>query len=99
MIHQEHAPNLLLICGAFQVFFAISMVLRQGLRGVGDTRWTFTITTFSSYCVRLPAAWYLGVHLGLGLEGIWIGLCAELVIRAGLFAARFYHGGWKRLVI
>ena len=33
-----------------------TMVVRQGLRGVGDTRWCFLITTFSSYAIRLPAA-------------------------------------------
>ncbi|MHC4991650.1 MAG: MATE family efflux transporter [Planctomycetota bacterium] len=98
-LHLEHAPNLLLICGATQIFFAITMVLRQALRGAGDTRWTFLITTVSSYGVRLPAAWVLGVTLELGLEGIWFGLCGELAVRAALFAARFFHGGWKRLVI
>ena len=75
------------------------MVVRQGLRGVGDTRWTFMITTVSSYGVRLPASYLFGVTLGMGLEGIWIGLCGELVIRAALFSARFLHGGWKRLEI
>ncbi|MHC4415169.1 MAG: MATE family efflux transporter [Planctomycetota bacterium] len=96
-IHRVEAPPLLFICGTVQVFFAITMVVRQGLRGVGDTGWTFLITTVSSYGLRLPAAWLLGVHLGLGLTGVWLGLCGEIVIRAGLFSARFFHGGWKRV--
>ncbi|MEE9130459.1 MAG: MATE family efflux transporter [Phycisphaerales bacterium] len=98
-LHRAQAPPLLLIAGLVQVFFAITMVLRQGLRGVGDTRWTFLITSASSYGIRLPAAWWLGVHLHMGLTGIWLGLCGELVIRSGLFAARFYHGGWKRIKV
>ena len=96
-IHMEHAPNLLFICGTVQVFFGVAMVIRQCLRGVGDARWTFVITTVSSYGVRMPAAYLLGVHLGYGLEGIWYGLCAEFVVRALLFAARFFHGGWKHI--
>ncbi len=96
-IHMEHAPNLLFICGTVQVFFGVAMVIRQCLRGVGDVRWTFIITTVSSYGVRMPAAYLLGVHLGYGLEGIWYGLCGEFVIRALLFAARFFHGGWKHI--
>jgi putative MATE family efflux protein len=98
-IHQAHVPNLLFICGVTQVFFAIMMVLRQGLRGVGDTRWTFTITTIASYGVRLPAAWLFGIALGWGIEGIWIGLCGEMIVRAGMFSARFFHGGWKRIEV
>ena len=30
-VHLENTPSLLLICGVMQVFFAITMVLRQGL--------------------------------------------------------------------
>jgi putative MATE family efflux protein len=94
-VHMEHVPNLLFICGLAQVLFAITMVVRQGLRGVGDTTWTLIITTVSSYGCRLPAAWFFGLYLGMGLEGIWIGLCGEFLIRSALFCARFFHGGWK----
>lgn len=96
-VHLETVPKLLFIAGATQVFFAITMVIRQGLRGVGDTTWTLIITTVSSYGVRLPAAWLLGIVLGLGLPGIWLGLCGEFLVRAALFGARFVHGGWQRV--
>ncbi|MEC7352080.1 MAG: MATE family efflux transporter, partial [Planctomycetota bacterium] len=87
----EEVPKLLVICGSIQVFFALNMVVRQGLRGVGDTRWTLIITTVSSYGVRLPLAYLLGVVLGGGLPGIWLGLCGEIVVRGLLFTARFLH--------
>ncbi len=74
----------------------MSMVVRQALRGTGDTTWVLLITTGSSYLVRLPLAWLFGIYLELGLVGIWIGLCGELVIRAMLFLARFLHGGWAK---
>ena len=92
--HTSLVPKLLFIGGATQIIFAVMMVIRQSLKGVGDTTWTFAITSFSSWCVRLPAAWYLGVHLNLGLVGIWYALCGEMVIRAALFYARFLNGGW-----
>jgi putative MATE family efflux protein len=95
-VHLTHVPNLLLICGVTQVFFAVTIVIRQALRGAGDTTWAFIITTVSSYGVRLPLAWLFGIALGYGIEGVWIGLCGELVVRAGLFGARFLHGGWLR---
>ncbi|HMN95489.1 MAG TPA: MATE family efflux transporter [Phycisphaerales bacterium] len=95
-IYLDTVPDLLLICGSVQVFFALSMVTRQGLRGVGDVHWTLLITVVSSYAVRLPLAWYLGVHLGLGLQGIWLGLCGEIVIRGIAFGARFLSSAWER---
>lgn len=96
-VHMEETPRILFICGLIQIFFAITMVVRQALRGVGDTTWVLIITVVSSYGARLPAAWLLGVYFGYGLAGIWMGLCGELVIRAMLFLARFYHGGWQRV--
>jgi len=96
-LHLKEVPPLLFIAGVTQIFFAITMVFRQALRGVGDTRWTFLITSVSSYGIRLPAAWWLGVHLEMGLVGIWLALSGELAIRAAMFIARFYHGGWKRI--
>ena len=96
-IHLAETPPLLFICGTVQAFFALSMVIRQGLRGVGDTRWTLFITMASSYGIRLPACWYLGVHLDLGLPGIWMGLMGEIVIRGGFFLARYLHGGWAKV--
>merc|ERR1711965_305302 len=96
-IHLAEVPRLLFICGTTQAFFALTMVLRQGLRGVGDTRWTLLITTCSSYGIRLPACWLLGIHFDLGLAGIWMGLMGEIVIRGMLFLCRFLHGGWTKI--
>jgi Na+-driven multidrug efflux pump len=97
-LHLELIPQLLFIGGVTQIGFAIMMVIRQALKGVGDTVWTFLITSFSSWCIRLPAAWYLGVHLELGLVGIWYALCGEMIIRAIFFSLRFWQGGWIRKI-
>lgn len=96
-IYLEHVPDLLLICGSVQIFFALSMVTRQGLRGVGDVNATLLITFVSSYFVRLPLAYLLGVTLGLGLQGIWMGLCGEIVVRGVLFGLRFLSRAWERV--
>jgi putative MATE family efflux protein len=97
-MHLELVPQLLFIAGVTQVGFAVMMVIRQALKGLGDTVWTMIITTFSSWCIRLPAAWYLGVHLNLGLVGIWYALCGEMFLRGGFFAIRFWQGGWVRKI-
>ena len=96
-VHLAETPKLLFICGIVQVFFALSMVIRNGLRGVGDTTACLVITVISCYGVRLPAAWLLGVHFDLGLAGIWMALCGELVVRGLLFLWRFLSPGWERL--
>ncbi|MEE2819589.1 MAG: MATE family efflux transporter [Planctomycetota bacterium] len=95
-IHAELVPKLLIVAGVMQVFFAIMMVFRQALKGTGDTLWTFLITSFSSWCIRLPLAWVLGVQLGYGLVGVWYALCGEMAIRALIFYCRLKNGGWVK---
>jgi putative MATE family efflux protein len=100
MTTDEHlrqiTPPLLRIAGGIQAFFASAMVLGAVLRGAGDTRWPMLLTYASTYLVRLPAAYVLGIVLGYGLNGVWMALCGELVVRGLLFIARYLHGGWAR---
>ncbi len=98
-IHLAIVPALLLIGGASQPAFAVMMVMRQALLGTGDTTWTFILTTISSYGVRLPMAWYLGIHLEWGLIGIQFALCGEILVRATFFFGRFMQGGWAKRAI
>jgi len=97
-VHLALVPKLLFIAGVTQAGFAVMMVVRQALKGVGDTAWTFGITTVSSWGIRLPAAWYLGVHLDMGLVGIWYALCGEMIIRGVLFFIRFRYGNWAKAI-
>lgn len=94
-----NAPKLLRICGFVQVFFGSAIVLGQGMRGAGDTRTPLMMTAASTYLVRVPLAYFLGVHLGWGLVGVWYGLCAELTVRGLIFSFRFFQGGWARVKV
>ena len=96
-VHLEQVPPLLFLAGLAQPFFALSMTVRQGLRGAGDSMWILVLTFISTWLIRLPAAWFLGVHLQLGLRGIWMGLCGELVIRGMLYLGRFSTHAWEKV--
>jgi putative MATE family efflux protein len=90
----ELAAPLIRICGPVQFFFGTYLVLASALRGAGDTVVTMAMTYLSTFLVRLPLAYVLAVPMGLGLWGVWLGLCIELVVRGCLYVARFTHGGW-----
>ena len=91
------APALLRTCGPVQVFLGSAIVLSNALRGAGDTRMTMKLTYLTIFLVRVPLAYLLAIPLGLGLHGLWIGLCTELVFRGVVFSARYLHGGWVRV--
>lgn len=110
-VHLDLTPPLLFVTGMVQVPFAISIVYRTALRGAGDVRAAMWLTWITTYGLRLPMAYlFSGVSIGLfgrtlpnpspwelGLFGVWIGLCAEIVIRAVLFLVRWRQGKWAHV--
>ncbi len=109
--HMEQTPALLMICGAVQLPFGLMLVMRGGLRGAGDVRAVMAITWVTTYLVRLPAVYLLsGIDItlpngtvivnpspmDLGLVGVWIALCGELVVRFVAFGARYLNGSWVK---
>jgi putative MATE family efflux protein len=96
-LHLTLSPPLLRIAGCIQVFFASYVVLSHVLRGAGDTRTAMLVSYASTYLVRVPGAWFIGVHLGYGLTGVWLALCGELVVRGSAFAFFFLRGKWAHV--
>lgn len=98
--HREIVPDLLRLAGYVQIPFAILLVLRGGLRGAGDTRMAMILTSIGIFALRVPGCIVVALLWpDRGLYAIWLVMCAELTIRAVLFAARFMHGGWMRLKV
>ncbi len=58
-VHLENTPDLLFICGIVQIPFALSIVMRQAMRGVGDVKVAMALTWISTYVIRLPLAFFL----------------------------------------
>jgi Na+-driven multidrug efflux pump len=75
----------------------LSIVYVHALRGAGDTRWPLLMTCLGVLGVRLPVSYLLGVVLGGGLVGAWIGMCADILLRALLATARFTFGDWVKV--
>ncbi len=92
-------PTLLRICGPAQIFLGTSMVLDQAIRGAGDTRPAMAIVTGSTFLLRVPAAYLIGVHFGGGVAGIWMAICGEILVRSCLLAAYYSSGRWSRVAV
>jgi putative MATE family efflux protein len=87
------------------VFLAVVFVLSGGLRGAGDTRTPMFVTVIGTWFVRLPAVMLLGLPpeqtlglgLGLGLKGIWVGSLIDWVVRFAIILWAFRRGRWRRI--
>ncbi len=86
-------PGLRLLA-LFQIPLAISIVYVHALRGAGDTQYPMMINVLGVLGVRLPVAYLLGVTFEGGLYGAWIGMCADVAVRAVLVTVRHRSGRW-----
>jgi putative MATE family efflux protein len=82
-------------CALIQPSLAWYFVLSGALRGAGDTRFVLLAQAVPIWLVRLPLASALGLRLGLGLTGVWVGMIMDVTARAALLGLRFRGGAWK----
>ncbi len=90
----ETIVGLLHVAAFFQIADGAAIVARGVLRGTGDVRYPAVVGILTAWVCTPPLAWWLGVELGMGALGGWIGLCAEIVVAAGLFWWRLERAGW-----
>ncbi|MCK4541352.1 MAG: MATE family efflux transporter [Spirochaetales bacterium] len=95
----ELTPEPIRIYALMAVFLAPTMVLGGGLRGAGDTGYPMIIMFISRFLIRVPFSWFLGIHLGMGLKGVWFAMCFDFLFRAILLAFRVQGGKWKNIRI
>ncbi len=94
-----HGSQALRYLGYGYPFFAVGIVMIQGLNGAGDTNTPFVLGIVNHWFLQLPLAWWLSQHLGLGPQGVWISvLTADIALMLGGIAA-FRAGRWKHRVV
>lgn len=89
------ANVLLHVSLAFIVADAANVIARGVLRGASDVRYAAVVGIATAWLTTPPLTWFLGVHLGLGVVGGWIGLAIEIVVGSSVFWWRVYRGGWR----
>jgi len=91
----QMAVTPLRIVGLIQPVLAATMVFAGNLRGAGDTRFPMYVTSMSIWSIRVPMATLLCLALGMGLNGAWLGMITDQVVRGAVFFLRFKGGRWK----
>jgi MATE family multidrug resistance protein len=83
------AVELLFLAAIFQLPDGFQAAGAGALRGLKDTRIPMLFTVIAYWLVGLPLGYSLGIHLGYGAEGMWVGLIGGLSIAAILMIGRF----------
>ena len=67
----------------------------NGLRATGDVKFPVYIAIFSMWTFAVGISYVLGIGLGLGLIGVWIGFALDEIIRGVLVALRWKSRKWE----
>ena len=86
--------SLLRIAAFFELFDGLQTVATGALRGLGDTRSPMLAHLFGYWGVGLPVAYLLCFRFGWGAAGIWVGLCAALILIGSILLAV-----WRRRLV
>ncbi len=72
-----------------------NVVIIRSLQAAGDVRFPVFIGILSMWGVMVPLAYLFGVHFGLGLLGLWIGVACDELVRAVIVFFRWKKGYWR----
>jgi putative MATE family efflux protein len=86
--------HLIWLNAAFMPIWAASWVLPAGLKGARDARYTMYVSMFSMWGARVVVGYALGIMLGMGVVGVWLGMFLDWAVRGVCFWWRLKSGKW-----
>lgn len=87
--------TLIRISALFLVADAANVIARGALRGAGDVVYSAVVGVVTAWLAAPPLAWLLGLQLGWGAAGGWLGLTGEIFVGAAIVWWRVERGGWS----
>lgn len=78
-----------------QPLMGFGLVYAGALRGAGQTRYVMYVAIIGSWIARIPLAYLLGFQLNLGLDGLWVCMPIDWLIRGLFYYTKLKSGEWK----
>jgi len=72
-----------------------SFIAPAALRATGDVMHPMIVSIISMLGVRVVISLVLGVFMGWGILGVWLGMTADWLVRGICFWVRLIRGKWK----
>ncbi len=78
------------------MFWSVSFVLPAGLKGASDAKYSMFTTVIGMWVFRVLLGYILGVTMGMGAVGIYVGMCVDWAVRGTLYYIRVRGTKWFR---
>jgi len=90
---------LLLMCLLLEPGRTFNLVVTSSLRATGDATISVKVGVLSMWGICVPLAYFLGIHQGLGLPGIWIAFIVDEWFRGITMYYRWKSRVWEKKVL
>lgn len=94
----ETAKPALRVAGFAQIFYAVGVVLANGLQAAGRTVFVMQAEVIANLFIFVPLAYLLGVTLQFGLVGAWLALPIYIIIYSASILIKFNTKEWFKQI-
>jgi putative MATE family efflux protein len=77
-----------------QTFMALEIVFEGAFGGAGNTVPPMIVSIAGS-AARIPLAYLLAVHWGIGVNGVWLAITSTSIVKGIVLALWFRRGRWR----
>jgi multidrug resistance protein, MATE family len=82
------------VAGFAQIFYAVGVVLANGLQAAGRSFYVMKSEVITNLVIFVPLAYFLGVYLELGLTWAWMALPVYIIIYSLVIFLKFNSKDW-----
>ena len=82
------------VAGFAQIFYAVGVVLANGLQAGGRSFFVMKSEVITNLLIFVPLAYFLGVYMQLGLTWAWIALPVYIILYSLIIYLKFSSGDW-----
>lgn len=77
---------------------SVNIAMVRCLITLGDVKVPVGSGVLSCWLIAVALSWFLGVHLGWGLAGVWVAMACDECLRGIGFVVRFVSNDWRKKV-
>merc|ERR1712232_590621 len=93
----EKSVDVFLVVALYQFPDAIDCVEQGIFRAIGKQALAAKMNFIAYYIIGIPLGYILAIPLGLGVEGLWLGMAAGLCFVSWVLSAVLLRCDWQQL--
>lgn len=87
--------KIMFICIFLEIGRCTNLVVINSMKAAGDIRFPTFLGMASMWGISVLFGYIFGIHMGYGLEGIWVAMALDEIVRGIIVFIRWIHGSWR----